>query len=182
MANIHWFLIPNTQKGKRVCFFAFFSCANLCTWFICFDRKKYSIKFWIFVFFVSLQSQNGNNLLLGYGVMVTLQILVLSFLVRVQIAQQKKRTSHRFRLWGVLFFIRPFQILWRYRVVPEYAEGMLAILLRLMPKNSSFPYLLRVKAVLACRFLYELYFIFVYLISSLSLYFRFSPAMPQMKV
>jgi hypothetical protein len=26
---------------------------------------------------------------LGYGVMVTLQILVLSFLVRIQVAQQK---------------------------------------------------------------------------------------------
>ena len=30
---------------------------------------------------------------LGYGVMVTLQILVLSFLVRIQVAQQKKRKS-----------------------------------------------------------------------------------------
>jgi hypothetical protein len=29
---------------------------------------------------------------LGYGVMVTLQILVLSFLVRVQIAQQRERS------------------------------------------------------------------------------------------
>ncbi len=30
------------------------------------------------------------NLLLGYGVMVTLQILVLSFLVRIQVAQPIK--------------------------------------------------------------------------------------------
>ena len=29
-----------------------------------------------------------NDLLLGYGVMVTLQILVLSFLVRIQVAQR----------------------------------------------------------------------------------------------
>jgi hypothetical protein len=28
---------------------------------------------------------------LGYGVMVTLQILVLSFLVRIQVAQQNQR-------------------------------------------------------------------------------------------
>ena len=40
--------------------------------------------------FVSLQPQNRNDLLLGYGVMVTLQILVLSFLVRIQVAQLKK--------------------------------------------------------------------------------------------
>ncbi len=30
---------------------------------------------------------------LGYGVMVTLQILVLSFLVRVRVSQQKKHPS-----------------------------------------------------------------------------------------
>ena len=41
-----------------------------------------------------LQPQNGNgsvfcNSFLGYGVMVTLQILVLSFLVRVRVPQQK---------------------------------------------------------------------------------------------
>ena len=32
------------------------------------------------------------NLRLGYGVMVTLQILVLPFLVRVRVAQLKKET------------------------------------------------------------------------------------------
>lgn len=42
--------------------------------------------FAVLKFFVSLQPQNRKQL--GYGVMVTLQILVLSFLVRVQIAQQ----------------------------------------------------------------------------------------------
>ena len=35
--------------------------------------------------FVSLHPQTKS---LGYGVMVTLQILVLSFLVRIQVAQQ----------------------------------------------------------------------------------------------
>jgi hypothetical protein len=42
---------------------------------------------------VPLQSQSGNKMIadikLGYGVMVTLQILVLSFLVRVRVSQQK---------------------------------------------------------------------------------------------
>ena len=52
-----------------------------------FREKKYAKLFWIIKFFVSLQPQNGNDLLLGYGVMVTLQILVLSFLVRIQVAQ-----------------------------------------------------------------------------------------------
>ena len=33
------------------------------------------------------------RLKLGYGVMVTLQILVLSFLVRVRVPQQKKSLS-----------------------------------------------------------------------------------------
>ena len=37
---------------------------------------------------------------LGYGVMVTLQILVLPFLVRVRVPQQKKRSSNE-----DLFFI-----------------------------------------------------------------------------
>ena len=37
---------------------------------------------------------------LGYGVMVTLQILVLSFLVRIQVAQQKKGSL---RVEGFLF-------------------------------------------------------------------------------
>ena len=38
--------------------------------------------------------------LLGYGVMVTLQILVLSFLVRIQVAQLK-----RLSLRGSFFFV-----------------------------------------------------------------------------
>ena len=42
---------------------------------------------------VPLQSQSGNKTIadikLGYGLMVTLQILVLSFLVRVRVSQQK---------------------------------------------------------------------------------------------
>ena len=35
---------------------------------------------------------------LGYGVMVTLQILVLSFLVRIQVAQLSKKGSHTQRM------------------------------------------------------------------------------------
>ncbi len=45
--------------------------------------KKIAEMFAIPKLFVSLHPQT-----LGYGVMVTLQILVLSFLVRIQVAQQ----------------------------------------------------------------------------------------------
>ena len=48
------------------------------------------------------------GVLLGYGVMVTLQILVLSFLVRVQIAQQRERSFHiklRSLCWYSFLFI-----------------------------------------------------------------------------
>ena len=38
--------------------------------------------------------------ILGYGVMVTLQILVLSFLVRIQVAQLKRSS------WEGRFFVR----------------------------------------------------------------------------
>ena len=43
---------------------------------------------------------------LGYGVMVTLQILVLPFLVRVRVPQQKNPLS--LRAWRILFFVSPF--------------------------------------------------------------------------
>ena len=49
---------------------------------------------------VPLQSQSGNKTIadikLGYGVMVTLQILVLSFLVRVRVSQQRDANLQRF--------------------------------------------------------------------------------------
>lgn len=52
---------------------------------------------------VPLQSQSGNKTIadikLGYGVMVTLQILVLSFLVRVRVSQQKMQPK------GCIFFM-----------------------------------------------------------------------------
>ena len=37
-----------------------------------------------------MQFRTERHNILGYGVMVTLQILVLSFLVRVQVSQQKR--------------------------------------------------------------------------------------------
>ena len=40
-------------------------------------------------FAIAIRKQNDCNSKLGYGVMVTLQILVLSFLVRVRVSQQK---------------------------------------------------------------------------------------------
>ena len=39
----------------------------------------------------SKQKDDNRSLILGYGVMVTQQILVLFFLVRVRVAQQKKK-------------------------------------------------------------------------------------------
>lgn len=48
---------------------------------------------------VPLQSQSGNktvaDIKLGYGVMVTLQILVLSFLVRVRVSQQEDASLYK---------------------------------------------------------------------------------------
>ena len=56
---------------------------------------------------VPLQSQSGNKTIadikLGYGVMVTLQILVLSFLVRIQVAQPKKMRSCQTMMSGRIF-------------------------------------------------------------------------------
>ena len=52
---------------------------------------------------VSLQPQKGNKVPLGYGVMVTLQILVLSFLVRIQVAQPKKMRSCQTMMSGRIF-------------------------------------------------------------------------------
>ena len=53
--------------------------------------------------------------LLGYGVMVTLQILVLSFLVRIQVAQQTTsflmtKPAKTAILAGFLFFVVYFQV------------------------------------------------------------------------
>lgn len=115
----------------------FFSCANLCTWLICFDRKKCSIKFWILVFFVSLQPQNRNNLLLGYGVMVTLQILVLSFLVRVQIAQQKENALQTKSARRSLF-VGSFQIMCRYGAVPDYSEDCVGDIIAIHSEKTFF--------------------------------------------
>ena len=41
----------------------------------------------------SKQKDDNRSLILGYGVMVTQQILVLFFLVRVRVAQQKEGVS-----------------------------------------------------------------------------------------
>lgn len=47
-------------------------------------------------FAIAIRKQNDCNNKLGYGVMVTLQILVLSFLVRVRVSQQRDANLHRF--------------------------------------------------------------------------------------
>ena len=50
--------------------------------------------------------------ILGYGVMVTLQILVLSFLVRVRVSQPSKAYSSRigfFRIWKILLKMYGFK-------------------------------------------------------------------------
>ena len=58
---------------------------------LCYD-KKYAKKFALHKKAVSLHRFRAN--VLGYGVMVTLQILVLPFLVRVRVAQQRKRDAN----------------------------------------------------------------------------------------
>ena len=47
-----------------------------------------------------MRCQKRQDIRLGYGVMVTLQILVLSFQVRILVAQQEKSS-----LYGLLFFL-----------------------------------------------------------------------------
>ncbi len=57
---------------------------------ICLIEKKEEKKYLeCFVCMEKVVSLHRFSEILGYGVMVTLQILVLSFLVRIQVAQQK---------------------------------------------------------------------------------------------
>lgn len=53
-------------------------------------------------FAASNEKDDKRSVILGYGVMVTQQILVLFFLVRVRVAQQKK--EERFHLIPFFFF------------------------------------------------------------------------------
>ena len=54
-----------------------------------FLEKKKVLFYFGFSKSLYLCTRNAKTRTLGYGVMVTLQILVLSFLVRVQVAQQE---------------------------------------------------------------------------------------------
>ncbi len=51
------------------------------------------------------QKNDSRSLILGYGVMVTQQILVLFFLVRIRVAQQKRCSDFSGHLFCFLFFI-----------------------------------------------------------------------------
>ena len=51
----------------------------------------------------SKQKDDNRSLILGYGVMVTQQILVLFFLVRVRVAQQKGVLSNQDTFLLLLF-------------------------------------------------------------------------------
>ena len=53
----------------------------------------------------SKQKDDNRSLILGYGVMVTQQILVLFFLVRVRVAQQKRCPDYLGHLFCYFFFI-----------------------------------------------------------------------------
>ena len=48
---------------------------------------------------------------LGYGVMVTLQILVLSFLVRVRVPQQQKAKQMMLRFFVFLGLLMPIKVM-----------------------------------------------------------------------
>jgi hypothetical protein len=72
-----------------------------------FLTKKISAGFGIYEFSLTFAAEFKKQL--GYGVMVTLQILVLSFLVRIQVAQQKKRVTQHESKWlaSFLYLCRP---------------------------------------------------------------------------
>ena len=53
----------------------------------------------------SKQKDDNRSLILGYGVMVTQQILVLFFLVRVRVAQQKGVLSNQNTFLLFLLFL-----------------------------------------------------------------------------
>ena len=57
---------------------------------------------------------------MGYGVMVTLQILVLSFLVRIQVAQLKRSSQEG----------RFFVCVWREMFVPNILLCWLGVIMR----------------------------------------------------
>jgi hypothetical protein len=50
-------------------------------------------------FALAIEKGTSRLLILGYGVMVTLQILVLSFLVRVRVSQLSKSSILKFGIW-----------------------------------------------------------------------------------
>ena len=67
-----------------------------------FLQKKWQI-YWRNIKSLYLCTRKAKEL--GYGVMVTLQILVLSFLVRVQVAQQKDRKKYSCGLFYMPMFL-----------------------------------------------------------------------------
>ena len=74
------------QKGfSNPCFFVFSD--EKC-------RKKFGVSKNISTFAPAFQRKLNCNKVFGYGVMVTLQILVLSFLVRVRVPQLFKTLSY----------------------------------------------------------------------------------------
>ena len=54
-----------------------------------------------------MRCQKRQDIRLGYGVMVTLQILVLSFQVRILVAQQEKNKARRCRFIDIFLFYMP---------------------------------------------------------------------------
>ena len=72
------FYLKEAEKRKKICFWEEKNTEMLCMFQKC------------CTFAPSKQKDDNRSLILGYGVMVTQQILVLFFLVRVRVAQQKK--------------------------------------------------------------------------------------------
>ena len=69
--------------------------------------------------------------------MVTLQILVLSFLVRVQIAQQKENALQISSAKRSLF-VGSFQIMCRYGAVPDYSEDCVGDIIAIHSEKTFF--------------------------------------------
>lgn len=71
-----------------------------------FRRKKCQKALYVpkMLYLCTVKQKNDNrSLILGYGVMVTQQILVLFFLVRIRVAQQNRR-RFRFILKRLFYF------------------------------------------------------------------------------
>ena len=87
------FYLKDAEKRRKICFLKEKNAEKLCMF-----QKSCT-------FAPSKQKDDNRSLILGYGVMVTQQILVLFFLVRVRVAQQKRCSDYSGHLFCFFFFL-----------------------------------------------------------------------------